>query len=279
MNKKTLIVEGGAMRGVFAAGVLDAFLETDYDPFNEYYGVSAGSTTLTAFLSRQYKRSYKIITDYSCRPEFINKKRGFLGGNLMDLDWLWEITLQELPLNSEELNKRVENFSIVTTKSETGEACYQKTDVSNIPQLIKASSALPFAYRGGVDFQGVNMVDGGVADPIPVEKAYEQGAREITVILSRPEGYTKKTSPLSPLMNRILNPTAALSQAMQKRVERYNRSLEFIKNPPADCQITALYPPEDFPVSRMTVDKEKLDIGYAMGHKTGVAYRNDRVRS
>ena len=74
-NKNTLVVEGGAMRGIFVVGVLDEFLKQQYQPFERYFGVSAGATNIAAFLCKQPMRNYKVITDYSCRPEFINLAR------------------------------------------------------------------------------------------------------------------------------------------------------------------------------------------------------------
>ena len=71
-NNKALVVEGGAMRGIFATGVLDAFIQANYQPFNQCYGVSAGATNIAAYLCAQYKRNHAVITDYSCRPEFID---------------------------------------------------------------------------------------------------------------------------------------------------------------------------------------------------------------
>ncbi len=77
-HKHTLVVEGGAMRGIFAAGVLDEFLKQNYQPFARYFGVSAGATNVAAYLCKQPMRNYKVITDYSCRPEFINLARFIL---------------------------------------------------------------------------------------------------------------------------------------------------------------------------------------------------------
>jgi predicted patatin/cPLA2 family phospholipase len=109
------------------------------------------------------------------------------------------------------------------------------------------------------------MTDGGVADSIPVIKAYEMGARDITVILSRPLGYRKKPSRSPWLLRRILSKTPRLAEAMITRAARYNHSIDFIENPPTGCRIRVIAPPASFTVGRMTTDSTKLNEGYAMG--------------
>ena len=102
-NNRALVVEGGAMRGIFATGVLDSFIQANYQPFTQCYGVSAGATNIAAYLCAQYKRNHAVITDYSCRPEFIDFVRFIRGGHLFDLDWLWPATLRDITIAPEPL--------------------------------------------------------------------------------------------------------------------------------------------------------------------------------
>jgi len=95
---KSLVIEGGAMRGIFAAGVLDAFLEHKYQPFWRAYGVSAGATNLIGYLSGNHGRNRKIITGHACQPEFINWTRFVKGGHLCDVRWLWHQSFADVPL-------------------------------------------------------------------------------------------------------------------------------------------------------------------------------------
>lgn len=265
-NKKhALIAEGGAMRGIFATGVLDHFLMERYRPFDLCIGVSAGATTLMSWLSNQYQRNYKVVTDYSCRPQFINIKKYLRGGHWVDIDWLWEITLREIPFDYESFNHETIPLYMVTTDITTGKPCYIQATEESIPQLSKASCAIPPFYRGFPLFDGKKMSDGGAADSIPVEKAYEMGAKEITVILSQPLGFRKKPIKSAWLTKRLLRKAPALAEALISRATRYNRSLDFIKNPPSDCKINIIAPPQDFPVGRTTTDQKKLEIGYNMG--------------
>lgn len=264
-----LVVEGGAMRGIFSCGVLDSFLDNNYNPFDFCIGVSAGATNLAAWMCMQRGRNYKVYTDYSCRPEFISFKRFLAGGHALDLDWLWENTIRDIRLDLETFKKQSIPFYVAATNSLTGKAEYFKGEADTLEQLIKASSALPVLYRDFPEYNSTPMSDGGIADPVPVIKAYEMGAGEITVLLSRPSGYRKKPGKFPFLTDFLLKDKKALSAAMKKRSEVYNRALYFIENPPQDCKINVLAPGRGFNVGRTTKDKSLLDAGYCLGLEAG----------
>lgn len=264
-----LVVEGGAMRGIFSAGVLDHFIDHQFLPFDFCIGVSAGSTSLASWLANQKKRTYNVITDYSCRPEFISLKRFLRGGHWLDLDWLWDITIDEIPIDTDKLHQQLVPLYVVTTDINTGLAHYIPSTPDNIIELLKASCSVPLAYRHYPVINNMEMTDGGVSDSIPVEKAYQLGAKEITVILSRPLGYEKKPSKMPWLTKKFLAQYPHLAHAALLRSENYNRSIAFINNPPSDCKINVIAPPVNFPVGRLTTNKLKLDIGYQMGLDAG----------
>lgn len=260
-----LVVEGGAMRGIFAAGVLDAFLDAGHTGFDRCIGVSAGAVNLAAFLAGQRGRNYKVITDYSCRPDFINFGKFIRGGHWLDLDWLWEVTIREIRLDLDRIAANPVPLTVVTTRVSNGQPAYIQADATRLENQIKASCSVPLAYRGFVSLEGEAMTDGGVADSIPVLHAYEQGARDITVVLSRPLGYRKQAPRLPALVRRLLCATPALAEAMLRRHEAYNRAIDFITAPPADCRLHLIVPPPGFRVGRMTTDKACLEEGYRMG--------------
>ena len=268
-NNKALVVEGGAMRGIFATGVLDAFIQANYQPFNQCYGVSAGATNIAAYLCAQYKRNHAVITDYSCRPEFIDFVRFIKGGHLFDLDWLWQETIRDIRLDLDTFEKQASEFYIVTTNIQTGQAEYLKASATHLEQQLKASCALPIAYREFPVINNLQLTDGGVADSIPIRKAYEMGNKEITVILSQPLGYKKKPSKAPWFVKRLYKNTPALAEATLRRAENYNQSIDFITNPPSDCKIDIIAPPPNFAVGRTTKSFEKLSAGYEMGLNAG----------
>lgn len=264
-HKHALVVEGGAMRGIFASGVLDGFLEQSYQPFDFCLGVSAGSTNLAGWLTGQRGRSYRVITDHSCRPEFMRFGNFLRGGHWLDLDWLWEVTIREIRLDLEAFARQGLPLIVVTTAVSDAEPRYIQATADNLEALLKASCSVPMLYRDYPVINGEAMTDGGVADSIPVIKAYEMGAREITVILSHPNGYCKGPSRAPWLIRRMLRDQPVLAEALIRRNETYNRAMDFIHNPPPDCRIHPIAPPEAFPVGRLTRNSEKLNTGYRMG--------------
>lgn len=271
-QQRALVVEGGAMRGIFAAGVLDAFLAKGDTRFDHCIGVSAGAVNLAAYLAGQRGRNHRVITDYSCRPEFISLGKFMRGGHWLDLDWLWEITIREIRLDLAHFAASTVPLTVVTTRVSDGQAAYLRANADELEQQIKASCSVPLAYRGFVQLAGEAMADGGVADSIPVRHAYEQGARDITVVLSRPLGYRKGAPTLPALHRYLLRRTPALAEASLRRHQSYNDAIDFIREPPADCRVRVIVPPAGFRVGRMTTDKDRLEQGYQMGWQAGLAY-------
>jgi predicted patatin/cPLA2 family phospholipase len=270
-TRRALVVEGGGMRGIFSTGVLDAFSERGYRPFDVCFGVSAGSTNLAAWLAGQRGRNYTVITDHSCRPPFIDFKRFLRGGHWLDLDWLWEVTIREIRLDLRQFERQPIPLYVVVTRVADGEAAYLRATAANLEALLKASCAVPVAYRDFPAIDGEPLTDGGVADSIPVIKAYAMGARDITVILSRSTGYRKTRFKAPWLLRRLLKRQPRLAQAMIDRHRAYNRAVDFIEDPPPDCRIRVIAPPQGFAVGRVTTDRSRLDAGYALGRAAGRA--------
>ena len=260
-----LVVEGGAMRGIFSTGVLDGFLAREFNPFDIFFGVSSGSGNLAAFLARMPRRNLKIYTDYSQRPEFINWKRAALGGPLMDLDWLWEITIREIRLDLSTIFALGRPFIVCLTDAETGAAVYQQTDAANLEPVLKASSALPVLYNTFPVVDGRKTLDGGLSDPLPVRAALEAGAKKIMIIRSRPRRYRKKTGLGHRLLQWRLCRYPALRQTLAGHADRYNRDLELIRRPPRGTTIVEICPPENFRPNRLERSRETLYQGYDLG--------------
>ncbi|GEM77976.1 patatin-like phospholipase family protein [Vibrio superstes] len=268
MSNKALVVEGGAMRGIFAAGVLDAFLEQQHRPFDFALGVSAGASNMLGYLTGAKGRSYRVISELATSRKFFNPGRFIRGGNLMDVKWLSETSMQRYPLDLKKLFEAMP-FYAATTNINTGLADYFKVSQDNLADVMEATTALPIAYKRTPCFSGGCYADGGVADSIPVKEAYRRGARDITVILSEPLSYEMRKLKNPRLIKLLLKENSTIAEALQTRAERYNESLAFIRNPPSDAKIRVIAPPEDFPVKRLTRKKKLLDIGYTMGLKAG----------
>lgn len=275
MSKPTqtaLVVEGGAMRGIFAAGVLDAFIEQQYQPFQFALGVSAGATNLMGYLAGDHGRSRQILFDHARRADFINWRRYLKGGHFCDVSWLWHASFNEVPLNVEHyLTQKVPLYA-VTTSVNTGQARYFAVTEQNMHQLFPASCAIPLMYRDFPLIEGEQMTDGGLADSIPVTKAYEMGARDITVILSQPLGYRKRGNRFPALIKPFFKQYPWLFAAVLTRTERYNQALDFIAKPPSDCRMRVIAPPRQFAVGRFCQNPVQLEAGYQAGRVSGLVH-------
>lgn len=268
MTSNALIVEGGAMRGIFAAGVLDAFLDHSHNPYDFVLGVSAGASNLLGYLGNAPKRSYQVITELATSQAFYNPRRFVAGGHLVDVKWLFEESNRRFPLDLDTVFSSTP-FIAAATNVATGRPDYYEVTPNNIAKAIEATASLPLAYKDTPCFDGGCYTDGGVADSIPVREAYRRGARDITVILSHPLSYEMPQPKAGWLMKKLFIKHPNVGRAMAQRAKNYNESLEFIRNPPKDCVVRVITPQESFPVQRLTMEKALLDIGYQMGVEEG----------
>ncbi|MBU2976961.1 patatin family protein [Alteromonas sp. C1M14] len=264
--KSALVVEGGAMRGIFAAGVLDKFMEANYFPFDFGIGVSAGATNLSTYVTRAHGLSRTIITEFATRREFYSPLRFVQGGHMTDVHWLWHHAKKNLSLPVPNAKSAFPLY-VGITNADTGQCEYHVANTDNIDGLMVASCAIPTAYRDQPIINNQRYVDGGVADAIPVKKAYQLGARRITVILSQPRGFIKPPMKSIWLLERLYGHQPALLDTMINRYESYNGALDFIANPPEDCDVTVIAPSRSFCVKRLTMNKAKLLKGYAQGRR------------
>lgn len=269
VGTRALIVEGGAMRGVFSCGILDHFLAQNFSPFDSFWGVSAGASNLAAYLAKMPGRNLKIYLDYSLRKEFITPGRLILGGDMMDLDWMWKITLAELGIDKKVLQADSRPFFLGVTRQDTGQAEYLTPEVEMLAETMKASSAVPILYRKGVLLNGHRYVDGGVADAIPVAEAIKRGATKIMVLRSRPASYRKSKTKFNSITKRMLKDTPALIKPMLTRDLRYNQALSVINNPPEGVEIIQVCPPETFKLKRLSRSPEPLRAAYELGIEAG----------
>jgi len=201
------------------------------------------------------------------RKQFIDPMRAFRGGSIVDLDWLWdELALRE-PLDVERVVAHKTEFIVVATSSESGQPAYFQPDTSNMFEVLKGSCALPLLYRRTVRVAGAPVIDGGVADPLPVEEAHRRGARRILVVRSRPASYVKKTGMETRILSAVLGKAPRLLEAIRSAPERYRKAVEFIHSPPPGCAIVQLAPPEGLSSKRTTRDAEKLKRDYQLGRE------------
>ena len=272
MSGCALVVEGGGMRGIFSAGVLDAFMEQGFDPFDHYLGVSAGACNLSSQVAGQYNRNFRVYTTQMMRPDFISLGKFLRGGNYMDLDWLWDAFQREDPLDLDAAARAAltKRFTIVCTSVRTGRAVYLTPTRDTWLDQIKASSSVPIFYRRSCVIDGERLMDGGVADPLPAQEAIRQGARLVVVVRSRPADYVKQPGLETTITSRLLARHRELSKAIRRQPQTYNEAVHGILHPPAGAEVVHIAPTRALRTGRTTQRLEDLHADYALGRDLGL---------
>ncbi|HEX7671115.1 MAG TPA: patatin family protein [Polyangiaceae bacterium] len=270
-GRAAIVVEGGAMRGVFSVGVLDTFLENDFNPFDLAIGTSAGACNLASHVAGQNGRNRRSYFDLMTRREFIDPRRFFArGGSIVDLDWLWRTLAEKEPLDVAAILRSPTELIVAATSGKTGEPVYFRPREHDMFDVLKGSCALPVLYRNQVRVGSETLIDGGVSDPIPVEEAYRRGARRIVVVRSRPAAYVKTNGFSTRLSAWLLRSEPAVARAVERTAERYQRAVAFLKNPPKDCRIVEVAPAVSLATRRTTQERALLERDYAVGRELGM---------
>ncbi|MEW6981219.1 patatin family protein [Colwelliaceae bacterium 6471] len=279
-QKLALVVEGGGMRSMFSAGVLDSFHRLRFDPFHLYYGVSAGSLNLISHIAGQYLRNYHVVMFCATSGQFINGWKYLRGGHYVDLDWLSNECLDYHPLDKQGALQHLENgakkFVIVCTNVETGLPTYYHPNEQNLFNILLGSCCLPLLYRNHVYVSGVRVIDGGISDPIPVQKAYSEGATDIVVIRSRDKDYREISNNIEVQIGSYLFKSyPKFQQTILNQPNIYNNSIAFIERPPADVNIYQIAPNSRLSASLTTTNTQRLEIDYRLGRKLGEEFVHD----
>jgi predicted patatin/cPLA2 family phospholipase len=277
VGKRALIIEGGAMRGIFAAGVLDAFIDADYFPFDFVIGVSAGSTNGIGYLAGDRGRSYEILTNHALRPDFMSFARYARGGHLCDVNWLWHQSRRDVSLSVDTYLQRGTPLWVVTTSVRTGHPLYHQVTADNVDDVFPASCAMPVVFKDYPQVNGEPMSDGGLGDSLPVIEAYKRGARDITLLRSVPATFRQERIRFPGMLKPLLAEHPRLLAAVTGRDRKYNRALDFAANPPPDCRVQQIAPPEEFAIGRFTRVLSKLNEGYQQGLHAGRAHYESAV--
>ena len=196
---------GGGMRDIYGAGVTDCFQDKGI-LFDLCIGVSAGSANIASFLSGQRGRNYRFFCEYSSRKEYMSIRNMIKKGSYIDLDYIYSTLSDEGgedPIDYDTLAASKSEFITVATDAQTGDAVYfdKSNTMRNDLGLLKASGAIPFVCKP-INFNGKEYFDGGVADPLPIKKAFDMGCDKVVVIIPRPPA--EKTREPEKLMSLLM---------------------------------------------------------------------------
>lgn len=267
--KKGLIMEGGAMRGMFTAGVIDVMMAHGIE-LDGAIGVSAGAAFGCNYKSRQIGRVIRYNTRFCQDKRYGNFGVLLKTGNFYSKEFCYE----EVPMvhdvfdfDTYECNPM--EFYIVATDVETGKAVYHKLKDRHDHgfEWIRASASMPLVSRI-VEIDGGRYLDGALADSIPVQFFESIGYDRNIVILTHPLGYAKKRDSLLPLMKLYYRKYPKLVEAMATRQAQYNATLDYIHRKEQAGEILVIRPPEKLPIGRTENDPKKLRQVYEIGRQT-----------
>ena len=271
-DNTALVLEGGGLRGVFTCGVLDCFMDKGIRfPFT--VGVSAGACNGLSYMSGQRGRAKSSNIDLMDKHHYVGFKYLLTQGCIMDYKLLFEDFPEKIiPYDYEAYFANTDRFVMVTTNCLTGKAEYleEKSDSKRVMDIVRASSSLPYVTKiTYVD--GVPMLDGGIADSIPVEYAKSQGYERMVVILTRNKGYRKNEKQL-PVPKVIYRKYPELRKTLASRNAQYNRTMEMIERLEEEGNLTVIRPVHPIEVDRMEKDTDKLRALYQEGYELAESF-------
>ena len=272
-----LVVEGGGQRGIFTAGVLDSWLAQDFNPFSLLIGTSAGAQNLSTYMTRQAGYAKRSIMQLSRHPDFFSMKRSFSKRNAMDLDWYFDrVADPEYQLNMNCAQNQLQGRQLLfsATNMEGFRPAFLEPTADSWLTMLKASSALPYLYKKGVAIGDANYVDGGVAIPIPIQEAYDRGAKNIIVLRTAPANQSIRSPWAHKLKSWVCktNSCPKVLDIITGHENAYNDAIKFIHTPPEDAKIIEISPPQKLASSLLGSSDQALIADYKMGYEMGTAF-------
>lgn len=278
-RKRTgLVMEGGAMRGMFTCGVIDVFMENGIE-FDGAIGVSAGAVFGCNYKSHQIGRPIRYNKKY-CKDERMGSMKSFLKtGDIYDVEFAYhELPYVLDPFDTETFVNNPMDFWVVATNAETGKAEYHLCTDGGEEDIewFRASASIPILSRI-VEIGDLKLVDGGTADPVPIRFMMDQGYNKIVTILTQPADYVKKKNKVVPIAKVVLRKYPKLIRLLEKRHIRYNRLYDFLDWCDEKGKTLIIRPSESLGVGSMENDPEVLERVYQIG-RTVAMEKLDEVR-
>ncbi len=267
--KKGLVLEGGAMRGLFTAGVLDALLEEGI-LFDGAVGVSAGAAFGCNFKSRQKGRVLRYNTKYCRDKRYCSFYSLLTTGDLYGARFCYD-TLPSIldPFDWEAYEKNEMPFFAVLTDTASGEPEYVRCEGDRKRQLdlFRASASMPMVSRK-VRLDGKEYLDGGISDSIPLSFMEKKGYEKNLVVLTQPRIYKKEKASALSLIALLYGRKSGIYRAMATRHEMYNGEKEYVFQREKEGKAFVLSPKEMLPVGRLEKDPKKLSLAHKIGYET-----------
>ncbi len=267
MEQTGLVLEGGGMRGVYTAGILDFFMEKGvYLPY--VIGVSAGACHGSSYVSRQPGRSKAVTVDYIEHPRYVNYRNFIRERSLFGMDFIFdELPNRLVPFDFPAFFQSCQEFVVGTTDCVTGDPVYfTKNQDADMLSVLRASSSLPL-LSPPVSVDGYTLLDGGISDPIPIRKSERDGNAKNIVILTRDKNYRKTPVKMEWLVRKLYPRYRKLVDKIIERHRIYNETLDYINKQEKDGNVFIIRPANPVQVDRIEKNKEKLNNLYEQGYE------------
>lgn len=267
MVQAGLVLEGGGMKGIYTAGVLDYFMEKDLY-FQNCYGVSAGACHLSSYISRQPKRAYRVSLNYLKDRNYCSISSLLTSGDLFNVKMCYDTIPNRLdPYDYKAAAKYEGNAYATVTNIRTGKAEYlpmkeMHRDIIN----VRASASLPLVSRI-VEINGEPYLDGGMADSVPIRHAIEDGNVKNVVVLTKEVGYIRQPASNLGLIKLRYRKFPKLYELMADRHNAYNETLRFLEEEAAAGRAFVIRPKEANDIGRIEKDRAKLEKLYRLGYE------------
>lgn len=261
--RTAFVLEGGAMRGLYSAGVLDVFMQNSITT-DAIYGVSAGALFGINFKSRQIGRAIRYNVKYAHEKNYMGLYSLITTGDIMNKEFCFDKLVNELdPFDFETFDNSPIDFFAVVTNVDSGKAEYIKiTNARRGLEALRASGSMPFVSKC-VEIDGSKYLDGAISDPIPFQKVLDEGYEKIIVVLTRPENYRKQKDNLP--YNLIYKKYPNFIKTAIQQYEHYNRTLDLIKKYENEDRIIVLRPSQDLKIARVEKNTKKLEAIHKLG--------------
>ena len=271
--KKGLVLEGGAMRGLFSAGVIDILMENNLLP-DGVIGVSAGAAFGCNIKSKQPGRVIRYNKKLAHDWRYASFRSLLTTGDYFGGEYAYHYMPRHLDyFDVETFNNNPMEFWAVCTNVGTGKAVYKRLmEVdNNCLEYIRASASMPIAARI-VTVEGKKLLDGGIADSIPLRFFQEQGYDRNLVVLTQPANYVKEPNKLIPLMRLWLRRHPRIIRALEQRHIMYNNQLEYVRQEEKKSNTLVLRPEAALTIGHLSHNPDDMQATYEHGRKVATKH-------
>lgn len=267
-----LVLEGGGMRGLFTAGVMDVMMAHNLT-FNAMIGVSSGATFGCNFKSHQPGRVLRYNLTFKDDPRYMGFRSFLRTGDFVGAEFSYYALPQELdPFDYQTFRQDPTEFHVVCTDVMTGKPIYHRLDSMDGKEAewIRASASLPLLSRP-VNIGDLHLLDGGISDSIPLRYLQSLGYEKCVVVLTQPKGFFKRKTRLMPLFYLLMHRYPAIISAMSRRHLMYNEELAYLDEQERQGKAIIISPQQELPIGRIEQDEHKMHTVYNLGQQAAMA--------